>query len=276
MIKIFYHDDADGRASAAIAYRYFNKECYLYAMDYTKEFNFKEIYKDDVVFMLDYGLQPFDLMLKLKESCFKLIWIDHHISAITNYKKLGVTLMGIRDSSYAACMLTWKNFYPVNEAPLAIKYIEDRDIWKWKYEDDTRFFYAGLELYDYAPESSIWDDLLGDNSHKTVCLLCKEGAIVDRYKVAHYKEVVTAFGFPLIFEGYTNCYACNQGMAGSDLFKSLAFDYDIVIPFVYDGNSKLWRISLFSKIIDVSEIAVKFGGGGHKRAAGFESTVFPF
>jgi nanoRNase/pAp phosphatase (c-di-AMP/oligoRNAs hydrolase) len=41
-----------------------------------------------------------------------------------------------------------------------------------------------------------------------------------------------------------------------------------------------WRISLYHaehrKDIDLSVIAVKYGGGGHKGACGFHSRVLPF
>ena len=275
MVRIYYHNDADGRCSGAIAYRYFNGNCELYEMDYTKEFDFSVLSKDDIVYVLDYCLQPFELMLKLNNSC-DLIWIDHHISAVKDYEASASSIHGIRDISKAACMLTWNYFYPNKEPNWAVKYIEDVDIWKWEFEDDSKLFFAGLELWDFTPKSFIWDYLFGEDADAMVDKLKREGEFVDRFKVSFWKEIVSSFGFPLTFEGYTNCYACNQGKSGSNLFKSLESQFDIVIPFVYDGKSKQWRVSLFSKTVDVSEIAKKFGGGGHKRAAGFETKVFPF
>lgn len=44
-----------------------------------------------------------------------------------------------------------------------------------------------------------------------------------------------------------------------------------VAIFLYQLEEESFKVSLRSKnIVDVSEIAVEFGGGGHKRAAGFE------
>lgn len=47
-----------------------------------------------------------------------------------------------------------------------------------------------------------------------------------------------------------------------------------MIPYQHDG--KRWTVGLFtSKSIDVSEIAIKYGGG-HSSAAGFVCDELPF
>jgi uncharacterized protein len=276
MIKVFYHNDADGRCSAAITYKYFHKNCELYEMDYVKDFDFSLVTKEDIVYMIDYCVPPFDLMLKLNESCKRLIWIDHHISSVQDYDKRAILIDGIRDISHSACMLTWMYFYPDTPAGWAVKYIEDLDIWKWEFGDNTKNFFHGLELWDYHPESVVWEYLFDKDPSEFIEKLMPDGEIVSTFKASFWKEIVDSFGFPVTFEGYTNCYACNQGKSGSTLFSSLAQQFDIVIPFVYDGKSKQWRVSLYSKTVDVAEIAKKFGGGGHTRAAGFETKTFPF
>lgn len=58
--------------------------------------------------------------------------------------------------------------------------------------------------------------------------------------------------------------------------ESPAFMYgecqDILIGFCTDG--KQWRYSLRSDKVDASLIAMQFGGGGHRGAAGFASADF--
>ena len=41
-------------------------------------------------------------------------------------------------------------------------------------------------------------------------------------------------------------------------------------------NGDFHKVSLRSKTIDVSKIALKYGGGGHKEAAGFECVKLPW
>jgi nanoRNase/pAp phosphatase (c-di-AMP/oligoRNAs hydrolase) len=81
-------------------------------------------------------------------------------------------------------------------------------------------------------------------------------------------------GFETEFEG-AKCFAVNLGHCNSDYFKSLPRGvYDIFVPFVFDGER--YTVSLYSKTIDVSEIAKKHGGGGHRGAAGFVCAELPF
>jgi len=85
--------------------------------------------------------------------------------------------------------------------------------------------------------------------------------------------------FEIDFEGL-KVIACNKRDKGSLLFESLENieDYDIMMSFQYCGKSKLWEFSIYSTKPDVncSEIAKKYGGGGHPGAAGFSQVKLPF
>ena len=65
----------------------------------------------DIVIMCDISF-PVEEMIKLSN---KLIWIDHHISAILNNPETThLKYEGIRDTKFSACELTWKYFFPDN------------------------------------------------------------------------------------------------------------------------------------------------------------------
>ena len=86
--------------------------------------------------------------------------------------------------------------------------------------------------------------------------------------------LISKKGFETIFEGY-KAFALNLGLCNSEYFKSVDNGtYDLLMPFSFDGDE--WIISLYSRNIDVSEIAKKYGGGGHKGAAGFHCKELPF
>ena len=273
MLRIIYHNDCDGRLAGEIVRRHFldkYEEIDLIEMDYTKKFPFEVIEKDDVVYMVDFCLQPFSDMVKLNKMC-ELHFIDHHKSAIKdhdeNYKM--EIILGVRSPLKAACELVWEHLKPNTVTPMAVQYISDFDSWQFKFGDDTKFFHNGLEMYDYHPKAEIWDKLFDeDNNDTLIQLILNDGAAIDIYKKKYNKEVIDAFGFYVNFEGY-KCIACNQGRASSFLFESIDPEsYDIMIPFIYNG--KEWRVSLYSTKVDVSVIAKKYGGGGHKGAAGME------
>ena len=67
-------------------------------------------------------------------------------------------------------------------------------------------------------------------------------------------------------------------MFRDDYIKSVdSSTYDILMPFYYNMQTRKFTVSLYGKgDIDVSKIAVKYGGGGHYGAAGFQSETLPF
>ena len=51
-------------------------------------------------------------------------------------------------------------------------------------------------------------------------------------------------------------------------------EYDMFIGFSYNGKG--WNYSLRSTKVDCSQIAMKYGGGGHKGASGFNADKLLF
>ncbi len=66
---IFYHSaDLDGQCSGAIVKRRFPNSD-LNPINYNQTFPWEIIKPEDTVYMVDFGLQPFEQMAKLNASC---------------------------------------------------------------------------------------------------------------------------------------------------------------------------------------------------------------
>jgi nanoRNase/pAp phosphatase (c-di-AMP/oligoRNAs hydrolase) len=61
----------------------------------------------------------------------------------------------------------------------------------------------------------------------------------------------------------------------SEIGTRLAPDCDFAMIWYWDHEAKHTKVSLraFHDTVDVSEIAKRFGGGGHKKAAGFQLPI---
>lgn len=288
-MKCMYHSDNDGRAAGFwvnhIAKHYDGYIKEFIPINYGMKFPMEDIKPNEQVYIVDYSIQP-DEMRELLKITNDVTWIDHHVTAIEKYKDFEIPIRGIRYNGIAGCMLTYCylrhmtnngegeitpfEHWMVNHAPLFTKLIADYDVWTFEYGDNTRKFYMGFELHDKEPEDSIWDEMYRDTYivHKII----KDGELLIRYRDKDAESYCKSYGYELEFEGY-KCFVMNRGMCGSDHFKSVDDGtYDMFIGYAYDG--KLYRYSLRSASIDVSEIAKKYGGGGHKGAAGFESKDF--
>jgi nanoRNase/pAp phosphatase (c-di-AMP/oligoRNAs hydrolase) len=83
---------------------------------------------------------------------------------------------------------------------------------------------------------------------------------------------VKSFAYYTFFEGY-EAVVVNIGHVGSEIFDSIK-KKPLLIMYVYDGKD--YKVSLRSEEVDVSKIALKYGGGGHPGASGFECKEIPW
>jgi hypothetical protein len=90
--------------------------------------------------------------------------------------------------------------------------------------------------------------------------------------------IIKDFGFTFEWEGL-RFLACNSARYNSHLFTSgLKPEHDACFGFNWTGSE--WRVSLYhapgKEQHDLSLIAAKHGGGGHRGACGFRAKTLPF
>lgn len=271
-MKCFYHGDLDGKCAGAIVYA-FTPCCSrsdFYEVDYGRDFPFDVIEDGERVFIVDWSLNQIEGgWEKLMAITNDIVWIDHHKSALEgcNFK-----FKGIQNTGEAGCVLTWQFFKGQDAVPFGFDLVGDYDIWRFKYGDDTVAFQNAMKLYDTHPTSSIWRDVY--SSQKTIDKLLGEGYIIKRSLEMSGGAKVKKLGFTTEFEGH-KAVACNA-FAGSKLFDSIETDADLKITFRHDGTQFTVSVYSSNNDIDCSEIAKKYGGGGHKGAAGFQCDAIPF
>ena len=297
-MKIFYHMDNDGKCAGFWVYQMvtldqYGKECI--PINYDISFPFEKINPNEKVYIVDYSIFP-EEMDKLLGITPNVTWIDHHKTAIERYKDYDKEIRGIRYDGIAGCMLTYcyltfminvneNEVFPfeinmTKHAPLFTKYIADYDVWAFKYGDETRAFEKGLSLYSHDPEDQIWQTLFdqylfgNDESGKNNLTksIVEKGKLLIHYRKMQMKTYCKSKGFESMLDGH-KCFAVNMAMMSSDDFIiDNSDEYDLFVGFSFNG--KTWNYSLRSTKIDCSEIAKKYGGGGHVGAAGCNTKDF--
>lgn len=280
LMKVFYHNDNDGRCAAFLFWKYVSKAGRTASEEDFIEINYSdriphEIYKpNEMVYFLDFHPEKEeDYIILCEKACLSII--DHHKTAIDNISKweekyqFGSDANFALDTSFCGAMIVWREFFPCQEPPYFLNLVDDWDCWKHELPETTAF-HAGTRLYDTSPFGGFWQKLSSEDGFLTQVV--KEGMLVGQATAMQAKEAIESFGFEVEFEGY-KCLALNQGRCNSKWFDSMP-GYDIYIPFVFNG--KTWTVSLYSATVDVSEIAKKYGGGGHPGASGFQCSKIPF
>jgi len=276
MKYIYYHsNDLDGKMSAAIALIALKgsiEAVILCPINYGEPFSFEHIKYDDNVYVLDFCFQPFEKMIELKSRCYKLIWIDHHVSALKNAEAWKFECDGIRRDGVGACQLTWDYFFDITpNPPVIVRLLAQYDVWDF-HDNRTLPFQYGMRIKETDPLSLM--KYLPNNLH--IHAVVDDGNIILKYTSIENKEYVQSYSFETSIDGYT-ALAMNIGKGSSRLFDSVTREYDLFITFCRTPFNN-WSVSLYSrrKDVDCSEVAKKYGGGGHFSAAGFSCEILPF
>lgn len=240
---------------------------------------------------------------KPREKLFeRIIWIDHHKTSIETHPS---TIPGYRIDGVAACRLAWqwfannpmiegethgapglpekKDFLDRNvEEPLAVRLAGEYDVWDkhWMATDDTilRFQY-GMKSFAKPP----WEDLLafpGMPGRDSVYRVLEAGIYAQEYAQTMDAFWLTEAGHIIEWEGL-KFLAKNTVERGSNMFRSKdvpATGHDALMAYGFRGKN--WTVSLYHakgrEDLDLSGIAKKYGGGGHKGACGFQCDKLPF
>jgi oligoribonuclease NrnB/cAMP/cGMP phosphodiesterase (DHH superfamily) len=260
----------DGRCSAAIVKRRVKRKVYFIETNYKDPPPKADSIRNTDVVIVDFSYKP-EEMEKILKVARSVTWIDHHATA-KDYPYQDIP--GLRDfdnKSKAGCELTWEYFFPMLPVPLAVQLIGDYDKWALQMED-CKVFYEGMKLLKNGPEEELWEDLLSDNLGDVEAII-KSGRTATLYRDNYCNDLCRGFGYETEISGY-HAYACNQYMFGSGGFGHRFNQYPLCIAYIHDGIN--FTVSLYSENVDVGEIAKKYGGGGHKGAAGFVCKILPF
>ncbi len=263
-ILCFYHANCtDGAAAAAVIHRKY-PHAHLIPMNHGDPITVD--LKNKKIFVVDFSF-PLEVFQKMESEAKKVFWYDHHKTAIPTQQALG---WGEMDLGESGASLTWKMEYPDKEIPQIISYVKDKDIWEWKLPYSREISAAIRDYEDLLnPKSQIWNDFIDHWSKEKFEKLVVEGEFAMRSQKVRIKEGARK-GFELDFHSYKTLavnWSSESSEMGEYIYKDL--NYEIALIFYYTGH--IWNFSLRSNRVDVSELAKKYGGGGHPGASGFRT-----
>lgn len=173
------------------------------------------------------------------------------------------------DMSQSGARMAWDFAHniPRNDPPPnLISLIEDRDLWRFSYGERTKRFSAALRTYPMTFET--WNELAGK-----VDALVAEGegilrahnANIQKFLADTYWDYVGGYFVPMVNVPYH--YASDTAHALLSQFHEALF----TACWFRRGDGMIqWSLRSEDGRMDVSEVAKKFGGGGHRNAAGYQ------
>lgn len=275
----FYHSaDLDGHCSGAIILSA-TPDAVMHGINYGDGFPWDDLHPGDVVFMVDFSLQPFEQMLRLN-SLVELVWIDHHESAIAERDKSGVIFRGRQEVGRAACELCWEYCWHPWPLPLSVLLLGRYDVWDLENSDVLPFQWFMRSHPETRPGvvgDSFWPRVFRWELGEIADGVAKGQALLD-FQAQENAKYCRAYAFDAELDGL-RVVAANRGLPNSQVFASV-YDptkHDAMCAFVrrHDGS---WSVHLYSDkpSVNIAEFCKEHGGGGHRGAGGFQTDKCPF
>lgn len=228
-----------------------------------------------------------DAMLKMAREAESLTVLDHHKTAVEELAGLHIAcakcppfvnltvgksggrlaweyLYGNMELP-AEWLSTGRSGYSLGVAPWLVDYTEDRDLWRWQLPQSREINAA---LRSYPMDFVEWDCL---NSRSPASLITEGVALLraeSQTVATHVRNAaeIEMDGHKVLAVNATTLISEVAGeLAAGRPFGACYFDRA-------DGL-RVWSLRERDSGVDVSEIARRRGGGGHKSAAGFQEPI---
>lgn len=285
-IAIYHNPCPDGLTAAWVFQKYMldnNEEFELIPGRYadSKEIDIdEESLEDAIVYFLDFCTKDKRQLRRIASKARQVYILDHHKTAsdmIGEMKKLPSNIdiehMTMEDSG---ALITWNFFYPTEAAPLFVKYISDNDTWKHEMPGVIEFM-AWFDLMEPETTADIFN-LVADFP-KTPSDFA-ESSQYRRGKVAlKFKQILIEQCEGLAFEaeiGGVKVMKVNSGFIkinsqlGNNLVEKHKMPAWVWFERMGANGPEIYNsIRSADDLPAANEIAQKFGGGGHRNAAGF-------
>ncbi|MGH7141265.1 MAG: hypothetical protein ACREGH_01355 [Minisyncoccia bacterium] len=269
-IVIYHADCYDGFSGAWTAWKRFGDVADYRPMKYT------DVMPRDLagarVYFIDFCYDK-DTMLAYEKEALSLTLIDHHAGARDVSEAVHDHAF---DDARSAATLAWSYFNPGVPVPEFLSYIEDSDLWRYALPFSKEI---GAYLFMVPFDFEEWDRLSRDFEDQRIFeQLAERGSYYQEYftraveKLAHFAE-------PVEFDGYTVLAVNGPRILRSELGYVLS-KWQSPFGIVYYKAGGVWHITMRGDgVINLAEIAKRYGGNGHHNAAGFrvpDGQPFPF
>lgn len=234
------------------------------------------------LYIVDFSLELDALKyLAIRFPSLRITILDHHKTAFERYSP-GMTIdkdaafkgtvnsaAVVLDNNESGASLCYSYFHGYDvEIPNLVSYVKDYDLWRFTLGEPTKWMNKYIRTLDFDLET--WDKLCTDLEnkyiHSEILTIGKKNQAVhddEVRRIALKAKVCTIAGEKGL------CVMCPPEFS-SDVGHALAVQsgtYGAPYRRREDG-SEVWSLRSVGTY-DVAVLAEKFGGGGHKTAAGF-------
>lgn len=261
---VIYHGNcADGFGAAWVFKRWGDREYDFHAGVYQ---NPPPDVEGRDVYLVDFSYKR-DVVKQMREKANRIVLIDHHKTAIDDLAPLieSRAIESLTSLDHSGAILAWQWFHGNglhDTAPKLLHHIEDRDLWRFALQG-TREIQANVFSHPY--DFAVWDRLM----EQPVEELIAEGKAIERKHFKDIDELVRVVTRRMVIGGHNVPMANLPYTLTSDAGHKLAKGEPFAGCYWDTPDGRVFSLRSQDDGLDVSEIAKRYGGGGHAHASGF-------
>ena len=230
--------------------------------------------EDAVVVFVDIAPAK-DELRELAQVASQVVILDHHVTAsdrlasdaalVNELEAEGHVLLF--DMNHSGSALAWRYFRPDDEMPDLLRYVEDQDLWNWALPNSEAINAA---IASHPHEFEVWDRLASES----IEVLAEQGEPIlraNRMEVARRLEHARPVALGTRRIEAVNA-STNRSQIGHQLARRARYGKPWGLVYRVEGADVFGTLYSIGDV-DVSEIALVYGGGGHKNASGFRVTL---
>lgn len=264
---ILYHgrNCPDGFGAALAAWLFYGPGVEMRGLDHGEIQTIDDLgdVQGRVVYMLDFAFGP-ELTAALDERAAKLVVLDHHKSAAEKLTGFQCRCGAVHfDMQHSGARLAWEFFHPDKPVPGLIRYIEDRDIWKWEFPESASF----LAALDMEPRDlPRWAEIAAFTSEEEAAFMARGGAMDEKFQ--KLCADIAQGAHAIVFNGVQGLMVNCPGIFHSQVGDILARESG-TFALMWNANEQGVKLGLRSRTgFDCIPLAESLGGGGHAQACG--------
>ena len=268
---VIYHSKcADGFSAAWCFWHKYGQECDFHPGVYSEE-------PPDVagrdVYLVDFSYKR-DVVEQMLAQAKSVCLIDHHKTAIEDLTPLFIQDSYMGEPKQLACFvdlnrsgatLAWDYLFPNETRPLLLGHVEDRDLWRFKLPG-TREIQAFVFSHEYTFE--MWDKLMSADQVELLKMTAA-GAAIERKHHKDIEELLDICKRHMVIAGYDVPVASLPYTMSSDAGHILSEGQPFAACYWDTADHRIFSLRSAEDGLDVSAVALTYGGGGHAHAAGF-------
>lgn len=257
IVAVLYHNDADGFGAAFALKCGLKDPAVFIPVQYGQPV--PEI-PDTVTFLyiVDFSYDRATTeALAARYGVDRFVVLDHHQTA---EKELAGLPYAVYDQNSSGCVLAWREMFSFIDVPPILQYVQDRDLWRFELPHSKQ---VNAYIATLPPDFHAWQKF--DLDRAITCgqaIICFQNRQIERALKNARLRIVDGYQVPVVN------LSDNMSEAGNAL--CLLFPESPFSVSYLDRADGVRTYSLRSVgNFDVSAVARKFGGGGHRNSAGF-------